>query len=258
MIKKIFGTTLTITMCFLMAACTKANTISTENLTTEIITETIETEETTEEEIKNVDDYNSIIKNQFSSLSTDNACFTINAYLSNDKHSFGSADWIMTLAHSKDIIHINDKSYVDAWLYDNNIYYYDKNEKQWFKSAYTANGKENEIIQTFNSIKDQVFPIDSKIYKTEINNIEYDAVEYIDETGLTSIYYFKDNELISASSQDENNNYIFIIIDLDEFSIPEEILNSEEGNYEEYMINLYSTENSNDNENTEENIEEDE
>lgn len=257
MIKKLFGTTLTVTMCLLMAACTKANNVPTESLTTEIITETIETEETTEEDIKTVEDFNNAISEQFSSLSTNDACFTINAYLSTEKCSFGSADWIMTLAHSKDTIHINDKSYVDAWLYDNLIYYYDKEQKQWFKSEYTTNGTEDEVVQTFNEIKDQVFPLDAKIYKAIVNDIEYDAVEYIDETGLTSIYYFKDMKLISASSQDEANNYIFITIDLNEFNIPEEILNSEEGNYEEYMINLYANENSNNNENTEENIEED-
>lgn len=208
-----------------------------------VATNTDTASESDTEHVLDISDYNNAISSQFNNTDSSKTSFTINAYVTDSATKYDNSNWMMTLAHTPEALHINDAYYADVWLVDNKIYYYDKNESKWFKSDYKTDGtEETEIIQTFDAIKEQSFPNSAVISKATINNNTYDSVTYTDDENVESVYYFKDMKLVSASSKSDNGNYIFITIDLNDFDIPQEVLKATDGNYEDYMMSLSNTE----------------
>lgn len=161
--------------------------------------------------------------------------------MTEDQKAYTEDQLIMTLERGNGATHIDDIYYLNAWLKDDTIYYYDTTKSTWFKSDHkVSNDEEDEVIQTFDAIKNQNFLNNANIYIVQVNNIDYNAIEYIDESGAYSIYYFDDNMKLVAASSQENSGYIFITISLDEVTIPEEVLGADIGDYESYMLDLYT------------------
>lgn len=245
--KKLLSTFLISTLCICMTACgtTKVNEIAVDNTEAPVVSENIVSNNDIESIPTTVaEEYTNAIHEQFKDISINNGSFTITAYLSESNNSYTDENKIMYLQHSPGITHVDDIYYLDAWVYNNEIYYFDKVQNMWCKSEYASenSGEENEVFETFESLQSQSFPSTSNIESTELNGETFIAVSYTDEDGVLSTYYFDDNKkFVCASSVAENNSYIYVTIDTNTVTLPTEVKNATEGNYEQYILDLYQS-----------------
>ena len=251
--KKLVGALLVLSCVSMLAACGKTDTtIGKKQATAEVETtkEVVDDEEPTptEEvaEYPTAEQLTEAMQNQFADMKN----FTMKMYVSSDATSYTEDDLYMAMSDGDGVTYTYIANYINAYMVDNTIYYYDTAQEKWFSDDYDLDNSGLTMTDETDSIKDQTFPENTRIEDKDLNGITYIAAIYndTDENQTEVIYYFdKDLNFIAASSEmtgsaetsDVETGYLFMTLTTDGVIIPDEVLNAEKGDYEEYVMNTF-------------------
>lgn len=251
--KKLVGALLVLSCVSMLAACGKTDTtIGKKQATAEVETtkEVVDDEEPTptEEvaEYPTAEQLTEAMQNQFADMKN----FTMKMYVSSDATSYTEDDLYMTMSDGDGVTYTYIANYINAYMVDDTIYYYDTAQEKWFSDDYDLDNSGLTMTDETDSIKDQTFPENTRIEDRDLNGITYIAAIYndTDENQTEVIYYFdKDLNFIAASSEmtgsaemsDIETGYLFMTLTTDGVIIPDEVLSAEKGDYEEYVMNTF-------------------
>lgn len=260
--KKLIGALLVLSCVSMLAACggktdevsnknDKQVTSEVEKTTKEEVEEEVEpTEEPTPTEVVSeyptTEQLTEAMHNQFANMEN----YTMKMYVSTNATAYTDADLYMAMGKSGDINYTYIANYLEAYMEGDTIYYYDAAQEKWFTDDYDSSESGLTMDEDADSIKDQTFPEDTVIENRDLNGTTYIAAIYKDSDEYQSevVYYFDDDlNFIAAGSEmtgstemsEVESGYLFMTLDTDKIEIPEEALNAEKGNYEEYMMNAF-------------------
>lgn len=261
--KKLIGALLIISCVSMLAAC-GGNTNEVSNKNDKQVTS--EVEKTTKEEVDEVEpteeptptetvsndlpgiaDLSAAMQNQFKDVKD----FSMKMYISTNSDSYTDDDLYMAMAKGDNVSYTYIANFLEAYLVDDTIYYYDATKEQWFVDEYTTDDGSFEVTDEVDSIKDQTFPGNTVIELKTLNGTEYIAATYEDgdEYEQTTVTYYFDEDLtfIAAGSKMDDATefgeagYLFMTLDTNPVVLPDEVKEAEAGNYEEYVMNVFTS-----------------
>lgn len=260
--KKLIGALLIISCVSILVACggntnevsnknDKQVTSEVEKTTKEEVDEVEPTEEPTPTEAENdlpgIADLSAAMQNQFKDVKD----FSMKMYISTNSDSYTDDDLYMAMAKGDNVSYTYIANFLEAYLVDDTIYYYDATKEQWFVDEYTNDDGSFEVTDEVDSIKDQTFPGNTVIELKTLNGTEYIAATYEDgdEYEQTTVTYYFDEDLtfIAAGSKMDDATefgeagYLFMTLDTNPVVLPDEVKEAEAGNYEEYVMNVFTS-----------------
>ncbi len=255
--KKLIGALLVLSCVSMLAACGKTETDkdgkqAADQLTKqEVVAEDVEpTEEPTPAEsndLPNIADLSAAIQTQFE----DSQNFSMKMYISAKADAYTDDDIYMVMAKGDTVSYTYVANFIEAYLVDDTIYYYDTVKEQWFVDEYTTDDGSLEVTDDVDSIKDQTFPENTVIELKTLNGTEYIAATYEDgdeyEQTTVTYYFDKDLNFIAAGSKIDDATefgkagYLFMTLDTNPVVIPDDVKEAEAGNYEDYIMNVFTS-----------------
>ena len=262
--KKLIGALLVLSCVSMLAACGgKTDEVSNKNdkqVTSEV-------EETTKEEVEEeveptekptptenvskdlpgIADLSAAMQNQFKDVKD----FSMKMYISTNSDAYTDDDLYMAMGKNDNVSYTYIANFLEAYLVDDTIYYYDTTKEQWFVDEYTNEDGSFEVTDEVDSIKDQTFPGNTVIELKTLNGTEYIAATYEDgdEYSQTTVTYYFDEDLNFIAAGSEMNDatefgesgYLFMTLDTNPVVLPDEVKEAEAGNYEEYVMNVFTS-----------------
>ena len=258
--KKLIGALLVLSCVSMLAACGKTTeagkndkqTTEPETTVEEVVdtatpTET-ETTETPDEDLPSIAELTTAMQTQF----TDMKNFTMKMYVSKTGNAYTEDDLYMVMGDGDGVSYAYVANFIDAYLMDDTVYYYDATQEKWFTDDYTTDDGSFSATDDVNSIKEQTFPGDTVIERRELNGVTYIAATYTDgdDNETTVTYYFDDDlKFVAASSEmleaselgSVEAGFLYMTLTSEGVTIPEEALNAEKGDYEAYMMTAFTS-----------------
>ena len=163
----------------------------------------------------------------------------IGFYMSNSRHTYNVSDLYMKTYNSTDISYVRYDN-IEYWVdYNTNIlYYYDVYNRLW----YNDDASKINTINMPEELQTVIFSYTSTAIDTKymVNDVEYIAA-IINNSDMSVVYCFDKNTYdLALILCEEENEYLYMVFDHNKRKIPEYILSSNDGNYEEYVVKAYS------------------
>ena len=134
------------------------------------------------------------------------------------------------------------------------MYFFNETDSKWYWSSYTENPA--TFTETVDEIKKNLIPAEAELGTITINGKEYLVANYVDNAGSiteevtsaelaekTIMYCFSvDGEALNIAyiiTYADEMGYIFMTVDTSDIELPEELATAEEGNFEEYMAQIF-------------------
>lgn len=258
--KKLIGALLVLSCVSMLAACGKTTEVSKNDKQTtepkinveEVVDPATPTEteptETPDEDLPSIADLTTAMQTQF----TDMKNFTMKMYVSKSDNSYTEDDLYMVMGDGDGVSYAYVANFIDAYLLDDTVYYYDATQEKWFTDDYTIDDGSFSATDDVNSIKEQTFPGNTVIELKELNGVTYIAATYVDsDDNQTSVTYYFDDDLqfVAASSEmleatelgTTGSGFLYMTLTPEGVKIPDEALNAEKGDYEAYMMAAFTS-----------------